>query len=130
MNVATVCIALTLVCAFGPIAARAESASVSIASGPAALSSTASVSIAGLAANSIQALPGYPVKAYRDGYRNGRVKLSYVVNADGTVGAVNVIEAFPVQVFTRAASNTVAGWRFAPTGASEQRTVEIQFHAD
>lgn len=130
MNVATVCIALTLACAFGPIAARAESNSVSIASGPAVVSSTASVSIAGLAAHSIHALPGYPVKAYRDGYRNGRVKLSYVVNADGTVGAVKVIEAFPVQVFTRTASSTVAGWRFAPTGASEQRTVEIQFYAD
>ena len=130
MNVATVCIALTLVCAFGPIAAHAESTSVSIASGPAAVSSTAAVSIAGLGAASIAQLPGYPVKAYRDGYRSGRVKLNYVVNADGTVGNVNVLEAFPVQVFTRTASKAVAGWRFAPTGASEQRTVEIQFSAE
>lgn len=130
MNVATICIAITLVCALGPTAALAGSTSVSIAAGPTAVSSTASVSVAGLGAASIGQLPGYPVKAYREGYRNGRVMLSYVVNVDGTVGAVNVIEAFPVQVFTRTAINAVGGWRFAPTGTSEQRVVEIQFRAD
>jgi protein TonB len=130
MNVATVCIAVALVCAFGPTAARAESTSVSIAASAAAVSSTASVSIAGLSAASIRELPGFPVKAYRDGYRDGRVKLSYVVNGDGTVGNVQVLEAFPVQVFTRTATNAVASWRFAPTGGSEKRTVEFQFSAE
>jgi protein TonB len=112
------------------MAARAESTSVSIAASSAAVSSTASISIAGLSAASIQSLPGFPVKACRDGHRQGRVVLGYTVNANGTVGNVQVLEAFPVQVFTRTATNAVASWRFAPTGASEQRNVEFQFHAE
>jgi protein TonB len=77
----------------------------------------------------MQALPGFPVKAYREGYRAGRVRLSYVVMPDGRVGGVQVLEVTPVQVFTRAASNAVEGWRFAPTGTEERRTVDIHFSA-
>jgi protein TonB len=130
MNVATVCIAVALVCAFGPTAARAESTSVSIAASAAAVSSNASVSIAGLSMASIQALPGFPVKAYREGHRHGRVVLGYTVNADGTVGDVQVLEANPSHIFPRTARRAVADWRFVPTGASERRMVEFLFRAE
>jgi protein TonB len=130
MNVASVCIAVVVACAFGPLAARAESASVVVAASAASVSSTASLAIAGLSSASIQALPGFPVKAYRAGYRQGRVLLGYTVNADGTVGNIEVLEANPVQVFTGPATNALAGLRFAPTGASEQRKVEFRFIAD
>jgi len=130
MNIIAVCMAATVVCAFGPMAARAEQTSVAVTASAAAVSSNASASIAGLSAASLQALPGFPVKAYRDGYRSGRVLLSYIVNADGSVRNVQVLDAFPVQVLTRAASNTVAAWSFNPTGFEEKRTVEFQFSAD
>jgi protein TonB len=55
--------------------------------------------------------------------------LGYVVNADGTVGDIEVLEANPVQVFTRIATNALASWRFTPTGASERRQVEFRFIA-
>lgn len=129
MNVASVCIAVALACAFGPMAVRAESSSVAVAATAAGVSSTASVSVAGLSMASIQAMPGFPAKAYREGYRNGRVVLGYTVNADGTVGHIEVLEANPVQVFTRTATNALSAWRFAP-GAVEQRKVEFRFIAE
>ena len=130
MNVASICIAVAVACAFSPLAVRAESGSISVAASAAAVSSVASVAVAGLSAASIQALPGFPVKAYRAGYRQGRVLLGYTVNADGTVGHVDVLDANPVQVFTRTATNALAGLRFAPTGTAEQRTLEFRFIAD
>jgi len=130
MNVATVCIAVALACVFGSMAVRAESSSVAVAASAAGVSSTASVSVAGLSMTSIQAMPGFPAKAYREGYRNGRVVLGYTVNADGTVGNIEVLNALPVQVFTRTATNALASWRFAPTGTSEQRQVEFRFIAE
>jgi TonB family protein len=75
-------------------------------------------------------LPGFPVKAYRAGHRQGRVLLGYTMNADGTVGHIEVLDANPVQVFTRTATNALAGLRFAPTGNVEQRTVEFRFFAE
>ncbi len=130
MNIVVMCMAATVVCAFSPMSARAEQTSVAVMASAAAVSSNASASIAGLSAASLQALPGFPVKAYRDGYRSGRVMLSYIVNADGSVSNVQVLNAHPVQVLTRTASNTVAAWRFTPTGFEEQRTVEFHFSAD
>lgn len=130
MNVATVCIAVALACSFGSTAVHAQSTSVSIDGGHAALSSTAAVSIAGLSAASIQAQPGFPLKAYREGYRHGRVVLGYNTHPDGTVGDIELLDAFPVQVFTRTATKALAGWRFVPTGASERRTIEFVFIAE
>lgn len=130
MNIVAVCMAASVVCAFGPMAARAEQTSVAVTASAAAVSSNASASIAGLSAASLQALPGFPLKAYRDGYRSGRVSLSYIVSADGSVRNVQVLDAYPVQVLTRTATNAVAAWRFVPTGFEEQRTVEFQFSAD
>ena len=129
MNVVAVCLA-ALACVVSPIAVRAQDTSVTLAATAISVSSQAAATIAGLSSASLQALPGFPARAYRDGYRDGRVKLSYRVNADGSVSDVQVLDASPVQVFTRAASNAVAGWQFAPTGASEQRTVEIRFVAE
>jgi TonB family protein len=93
------------------------------------VSLTGLVSIAGLSTASASALPSYPIKAYRDGYRNGRVLLSYTVNADGTVSGVQVLKAYPI-AFTRTATNAVAGWQFVPTGFPTQRIVEFRFTAE
>lgn len=130
MNVTSICIAALIACLFAPTTVLAQTDALHIAASSAAVSSTVSVSVAGLSGVSTSAMPGYPLKAYRDGYRHGRVVLGYTINADGTVGDVQVLDAFPVQVFTRTASNAVAAWRFAPTGTSERRTVEFRFAAE
>lgn len=129
MNITAACIAAIL-CAVSPIAVRAQGVTWPIAASAVWVSSHASASIAGLSTGSLQALPGFPSKAYRDGYREGRVRLGFTIHADGTVGDVQVLDAYPVQVFTRSAVNTVGGWRFAATGRPEQRTVEFRFAAD
>ncbi len=131
MNVVAIaCVAAALGCALNPLAVRAESGSITIAANAAAVSSTVSAAIAGLSATSVSALPGFPLRAWRDGYRQGRVRLEYTVNADGSVGDVTVVEAFPVEVFTRTARKTVAAWQFVATGVSTRRSVEFEFRAD
>lgn len=130
MNPLNTCFAIALALAFGPAGARAESTAFAVAANPAGVSSAAEVAVAGLGTASIQAMPAFPAKAHRAGYRQGRVVLGYTANADGTIGNIEVLEASPVQVFTRTATNTLAGWRFAPTGASEQRQVEFRFIAE
>jgi len=73
-------------------------------------------------------LPGYPVSALRDGERFGRVLLGYDVAADGTVTNVQVLSAYPVQVFTRTATRAVEKWHLAP-GHAGTRKVEFTFDA-
>src|SRR5512135_2103652 len=74
-------------------------------------------------------MPAYPVNALRDGNNRGRVVLGYSVAADGTVQDIKVLDAFPVQVFTRSAINAVQKWRYMP-GATDNRMVEFDFVAD
>jgi TonB family protein len=74
-------------------------------------------------------MPDYPVDALREGYHRGRVLLGYSVAADGTVQDIKVLNAFPVQVFTRTAIHAVQKWRYMP-GAADKRMVEFTFVGD
>jgi TonB family protein len=74
-------------------------------------------------------LPSYPVSALREGEHFGRVLLGYDIAADGTVTNVQVLSAYPVQVFTRAAKSAVEKWRLTP-GHAGTRNVEFTFKAD
>ena len=74
-------------------------------------------------------LPSYPIRARRDGYHHGRVLIGYGVAADGTVQDVKVLEANPVQVYTRTAVNAVKSWRYMP-GSTDRRMVEFTFQCD
>jgi len=130
MNTVSAAVAVAVACLLAAPSAHAQSTAAGDAAVAALASPTASVSVAGLSLASIQALPGFPVAAYRDGQLHGRVVIGYQVNADGTVGDVRVLEASPVRVFTRTATGAVANWRFAATGASERRMVEFRFDAE
>ena len=101
MNVATICIAVLLACAIGPTA-QAQPVSVTVAASAVAMPSTAALTVAGLSSFSVQSL----------------------------VSNVEVLEATPVLTFKRTARDTVAAWRFTPTGVSQQRKVEFSFIAD
>ena len=76
-----------------------------------------------------RAMPAYPVSAHKDGFHKGRVLIGYDVAADGTVQDVRVLDAFPVQVFTRGAINAVQKWRYMP-GTTDKRMVEFTFQCD
>lgn len=101
------------------VAQANEPASTAMAVGAASVS----------AASESRQLPRYPVSALRAGEHFGRVLLSYDVAADGTVSGVQVLSAYPVQVFTRAAVGAVEDWRFSPAHAGS-RKVEFTFKAD
>jgi len=57
--------------------------------------------------------PAYPQDALRRG-QTGEVVLEFVVNPDGTVGNMTVVDAKPRGVFERGVQSTVRRWRFQP----------------
>lgn len=109
--------------------AQAGSTAVLAASSTAVSGGAVSPSIAGLSAASVQALPGFPLPALRDGHRSGQVTVAYTVQADGGVTDVRVLDARPAVVFNRTAASMIAGWRFAPGTAPQARQVEIDYDA-
>lgn len=94
-----------------------------------AVAVTALGAASGSALQESRPLPGYPVSALRERARYGRVLLGYDVAEDGTVTNVQVLSAYPVQVFTRAATRAVESWRLTP-GYGGTRQVEFTFKAD
>ena len=61
------------------------------------------------------AQPEYPRDALRDGV-SGEVTVAFTVNADGSVGAANVVSSNPRNVFDRAAVAAIKKWRFEAPG--------------
>jgi TonB family protein len=124
---------LAAIAALSAPAAQAEPAAIlassSTGAGSAVAAGSISATIAGLSAASLQALPGFPMAAYRDGYRNGKVTLAYTVQPDGAVSDVRVLHAYPKQVFTRTAVGMVSGWRFGPSVMPQERQIDVQFIA-
>lgn len=108
-----------------PVALLASSSTAAGSTAAASISAT----IAGLSAASLQALPGFPMAAYRNGYRDGHVTLAYTVQPDGSVGDVRVLHAHPKQAFTRSAVQMVSGWRFVPSTTPQARQIDVQFVA-
>ena len=70
---------------------------------------------AGLPSVVSSAQPEYPREALRDGV-SGEVTVAFTVNADGSVGAANVVSSNPRNVFDRAALAAIKKWRFEAPG--------------
>ena len=66
----------------------------------------------------------YPPRARAKGV-TGSVTLSLVVEADGSVGAIEILDATPPGVFEDAAVAAVRRWRFEP-GSYEGRAVAVR----
>lgn len=60
-----------------------------------------------------RAEPKYPVEAAKNG-TFGSVMMRILVNEDGDVEAVDVINAYPQGVFEKSALRAVKGWKYAP----------------
>lgn len=61
----------------------------------------------------VQIPPVYPLRAKHRGLE-GWVRVRFVVNEDGTVGRVRVLEAEPEGIFDQNVLQCVSGWRFRP----------------
>ncbi len=59
--------------------------------------------------------PVYPPEAARGG-TEGFVEVEFVVDADGKVESVSVVNAKPARTFETAAVRAVKQWKFAPGG--------------
>lgn len=68
--------------------------------------------------------PAYPSRARAQGV-GGRVTLSFVVDVDGRVQDVVVVEAEPPGIFDEAAVEAVRAWRFEP-GLDEGAPVAVR----
>lgn len=69
--------------------------------------------------------PPFPAEALREGVRDGRVLAQIAVNADGSVGRIEIVEATPARVFDKAVRRTLSRWRYEAPG--EPRTAWVEF---
>lgn len=69
--------------------------------------------------------PPFPAEALREGVRDGRVLAQIAVNADGSVGRIEIVEATPARVFDKAVRRTLSRWRYEAPG--EPRSARIEF---
>ena len=67
--------------------------------------------------------PVYPIQARRRGIE-GWVKVSFIVDENGDVGNVSILEADPENLFDRSVDRCVRAWRFKPgtVGGTPVRT--------
>jgi protein TonB len=70
-----------------------------------------------------QSLPAYPRKARRMGIE-GWVKVRFLVNKEGGVEHLKILEESPVDIFYKAVMSTVPGWRFRPA-QKEGKAVDV-----
>ncbi len=69
--------------------------------------------------------PKYPIKAARNGTQ-GYTKLEFDISPDGKPININVIEAYPSEVFNSAAIESFSGWRYKPK-ASSCHSIQLDF---
>ncbi|HXF45587.1 MAG TPA: TonB family protein, partial [Burkholderiaceae bacterium] len=74
--------------------------------------------------------PVFPLEAMREGVRSGRVLAQVNVNADGSIGAIEIVEAQPRRVFDKAVRRALADWRYEPPGEPRSARVEFVFRSD
>jgi protein TonB len=98
----------------------------------AAVPNTAPTQVAQRRVRTVQ--PEYPAAALSAG-REGRVELSFSVDAAGKVQDVRVVQSSPPGVFDDAARRAVRQWRYAPrdglaVSTATVETVELKFELD
>jgi TonB family protein len=74
--------------------------------------------------------PEFPSAAVKEGVKDGRVLAQVQVNADGSIGRVDILEARPRSVFDREVRRALAGWRYEAPGEVRHTTVEFLFRLE
>jgi len=71
--------------------------------------------------------PEFPAEATRQSISSGAVKAKMMIEADGKVSAVEIIEAQPRRVFDKAVTRALMDWRFEPSGEKQTHEVKLVF---
>lgn len=66
--------------------------------------------------------PDFPAEATKKGISTGKVKAKLVIEADGKVSDVEILESEPKRVFDRAVKSALMDWKFEP---GEKGTHEV-----
>ena len=74
--------------------------------------------------------PEFPAEASKKGISTGVVKAKLVIEADGKVSDVEILEAEPKRVFDRAAVDALSQWKFEGTGAPQTHEVKLVFKSE
>ncbi|HEY0953233.1 MAG TPA: energy transducer TonB [Roseateles sp.] len=67
--------------------------------------------------------PEFPSEAAKKGISTGSVKAKLIIEADGKVSDVEIVEAEPKKVFDRAVKAALMEWKFEP---GEKATHEVK----
>ena len=67
--------------------------------------------------------PEFPSEASKKGISTGVVKAKLVIEADGKVSDVEIVEAEPKRIFDRAVKSALMEWKFEP---GEKATHEVK----
>jgi periplasmic protein TonB len=81
-----------------------------------------------------QIKPEYPFVA-REMQIEGYVDIEFIVNSDGSVSDIKILQNSPSNIFDRSAENTVGRWKFTPgkiqgEPVTSRVSVRIEFKLD
>lgn len=71
--------------------------------------------------------PEFPREATQKGVSGGSVKAKILIDGDGKVTGVEIMEAEPKRIFDRAVTNALMEWRFEGTGEKQTHEVKLVF---
>jgi protein TonB len=73
--------------------------------------------------------PQYPARARRRGI-TGMVDVRFIINADGSIGSLEVVDAERGEIFAASALEAVRQWRFEPRDEAISSRVTLRFDLD
>ena len=73
--------------------------------------------------------PDFPSEAVKAGVYEGTVRARLIVDANGSVTRVEIVEAQPRRVFDRAVVRALSEWKYNEGAAGRTATVELAFKA-
>ena len=71
--------------------------------------------------------PEFPSEATRKSISSGTVTAKVMIDADGKVSAVEIIEANPKRVFDRAVQDALMDWRYEASGEKQSTEIKLVF---
>ncbi len=71
--------------------------------------------------------PEFPAEAARKGINSGSVRAKLLIDGEGKVSEVEILEAEPKRVFDRAVTSALMEWRFAGSGDKQTHEVKLVF---
>ncbi|WP_310385275.1 energy transducer TonB [Roseateles sp.] len=72
--------------------------------------------------------PEFPAEAAKASVSSGVVKAKMLIDADGAVTGVDIVEAQPRKVFDKAVIRALMDWRFEASGEKQSHEVKLVFN--